>query len=286
VQLEMVGNGHNDAVMVFVLVAALVLLTKKHAILGAAGIGASVLIKFLTLGAVPLFLLAEVLAPARSRRVRVMRVAASAVIMIGLAVVAYAPFWTGLATIERAQAVDADYLSSIAALVILLVPDSINWLGIAKLAILAAVFLWQANSLRLGRANLAQATFEVLFVTILVASHFAGWYLALLVAVAVLAGDRWIQARMVLFTFTTTLTTPLWAYLWYWNQDWMSMTTMHLIVVPLIFLPPLLVAVLAMWRPRHGVPRLDNQPASYLDTLYVEIRNAYVSARSAVGSST
>ena len=286
VQLEMVGNGHNDAVMAFVLVAGLVLLTKKRPILAAAGVGVSVLIKFLTLGVVPLFLLAEILAPARSHRLRVARVAASTAVMIALAVVAYAPFWTGLATIERAQAVDSDYLSSIAALVILLVPDSINWLGIAKIAILAAVFLWQANSLRLGRANLAQAMFEVLFVTILIASHFAGWYLALLVAVAVLSGDRWIQARMVLFTFTTTLTTPLWAYLWYWNQDWMSMLTMHLIVVPLTFLPPLLVAVLAMARPRDGVPHRDRQPASYLDSLYVEIRNAYVSARSAAGSST
>src|SRR5579883_164696 len=105
VQLEMVGHGHNDAVMSFFLVAALVMVARNQTILGALGVGVSVLIKFLTLGTIPLFLVAEILTSTRSAGARWARVAMSAAVIVALAIVAYAPFWTGLATIERAQAV-------------------------------------------------------------------------------------------------------------------------------------------------------------------------------------
>lgn len=286
VQIEMVGNGHNDAVMTFFLIAALVCVMRNRPVLGALGIGASVLIKFLTLGAIPMFLLAKALDTQRAMRTRLTRVTGYAAIVVALGIAAYAPFWTGPATLQRAQAVDGNYLSSIPALIILIVPDSIKWLTYPRFALLALVGLWQANSLRLGRINLAQAMYEIFFVTILIAAHFAGWYLALLVAVSVLSRDRWTQARTAVFTFTTTLTTPLWAYLWWWVQDWMSMTTIHLIVVPLIFAAPLGIAFLGMGR-RGGQPPLRaSDRSSYLDTLYVELRNAYLTARSAVGSSS
>jgi len=286
VQLEMVGNGHNDAVMTFFLIAALALLTKNRPVLSALGVGASVLVKFLTLGAIPLFLLARILDSPRSHRGRLVTVVASAAALVALAVVAYAPFWAGPTTLQRALAADSDYLSSIPALIVLVIPGSINWLAFPRLALVGIVCLWQANSLRLGRANLAQAMYEVFFVTILVGAHFAGWYLALLVAVSALTRDRWVQLRTVVFTFTATLATPLWAYLWYWNQDWMSMTTIHLIVVPLTFLPPLLIALLAMDWPSRGLWRHRGSQSSYLDALYFELHDAYVTARSAVGSST
>lgn len=259
VQIELVGNGHNDAVMALCLVAALVLTTKGRLVSGTLAAGASVLVKYLTLGAVPLVLLAEILDTAPSRRARLARVGASAVLLALLAVAAYAPFWSGLATLERARATAEDYLASIPALAVLLIPDSLGWLVLPRLLIPAIVGLWQANNLRLGRANLAQATFEVLFVTVLVSSHFAGWYLGLLVAVAALSGDRWRQARVIAFTFTTTLTTPLWAYVWYWDQGWLSMTAIHLIVVPLTFLPALLIALAALVWPRRG-PAPDQRP--------------------------
>lgn len=286
VQLELVGNGHNDAVLTLFVIAALVCLAKKQPTLGAIGIGASVLIKFLTLGAIPLLLLAKALDTTQWPRIRFARVVGYAVVIAALGVAAYAPFWTGPATLQRAQAVDGNYLSSISALIVLIVPNSIGWLTYLRFAILATVGLWQVNSLRLGRVNLAQAMYEIFFVSILVAAHFAGWYLALLVAVSVLTRDRWIQARTVVFTFTTTLVTPLWAYLWWWVQDWMSMTTIHWIVVPLTFVPPLTIALLAIWHRASRSRLRQGDRASYFDALYAELRNAYLSARSVVGSSS
>lgn len=280
VLLEMVGNGHNDAVMTVFLIAALVLLGKNRPVLGAISVGASVLIKFLTLGAVPLFFLAKLLDRAVSRRSRVFRLIAGSLALLGLVVVAYAPFWVGPVTLQRAQAVDTDYLSSIPALIVLLVPDALGWLSYPRLALLALVGLWQANALRLGRTSLARATFEVTFVTILIAPHFAGWYLAPLVAVAALTRDRWIQARVVAFTVAATLTTPIWAYLWWWNQDWMSLTTVHLIVVPLTFLPAVLIALLGWWA---GTVRWPPAPSRvHLGTPGREIRAISLSARTAV----
>ena len=285
VQIELVGNGHNDGVVTFFLVAGLILLARNRTVSGALGIGASVLVKYLTLGAIPLLFLATALQSRHSPRIGWIRFAASAAALLALVVGSYAPFWAGPPILQRIQAVDSNYLSSLPALIILLVPDTVHWLVYPRLLLLAAVGLWQANALRTGRASLARATFEVLFATVIVATHFAGWYLALLVAVAVLTGDRWVQIRMVAFTFATTLTTPLWAYVWWWSQDWMSMTTIHLLVVPLTFVPPLGVALLASQWPRNVARQHAGKRRSYLDSLYFEIRNAYITARSAVGSS-
>ena len=286
VQLELVGNGHNDAVLTLLVIAALVFMGTRKPVLSTMSIGASVLVKFLTLGAIPLFLMARAMEPSRSRPIRFAHAAISAAILISLAIAAYAPFWSGTVTLQRAQAVDTDYLASIPALIILLIPSSINWLTYPRLAVLGIVCLWQANSLRLGQANLAQAMSEVFFATVLVAAHFAGWYLPLLVATVVLSGNRWLRARVVVFTFTTTLTTPLWAYLYWWNQNWMSLTAIHLIVVPLTFVPPLIAALLAMLRPTQPARQSKSDLSTYLDAIYTEIRNAYLTARSVVGSSS
>lgn len=284
VQLEMVGNGHNDALLTFCLVAGLVLVRKNRPVLGALGVGVSTLIKVVTLGAIPALLLAIVLDAARPWRIRLARAAVSVVALIALASVAYAPFWVGPATLQRVQAVSGNFVASIPALAILLIPGAMQWLFYASLAFVGLVGLWQANALRRDPANLPRAVYEIIFATILVASHFAGWYLAVLVAVAALTADRWVQARTVVFTFGATLTTPLWAYYWFWNQSWLSMTTIHLIVVPLTFAPPLLIALFAMRRPGAGTR--ESAGSRYLGAVYFELRNAYLNVRSVVGSSS
>src|SRR5258708_3091567 len=58
VQIEMVGNGHNDAVLTLLLVAGLLLFQKSRPALGMLGIGGAVLIKILPIGVIPLCLLA------------------------------------------------------------------------------------------------------------------------------------------------------------------------------------------------------------------------------------
>jgi hypothetical protein len=89
-------------------------------------------------------------------------------------------------------------------------------------------------------------------VTILLANHFAGWYVPLLVALAVLAGDAVRQTRAAVLTFTTTLATPLWAYVWPANQPYLDLLTFHAILVPLTFLPPILVSIKWPWAWAEG----------------------------------
>ncbi|HLG50142.1 MAG TPA: glycosyltransferase 87 family protein [Chloroflexota bacterium] len=287
VQIEMVGNGHNDAILTFFLVFALVLLKRRHTIPAALAMGASVLIKYITVGVVPFFLLAQARTEAdRPLRRRIRDLIASLAVMIGLAAGTYAPFWSGTATIERALAVDANFLSSIPALLILLLPGAASWLTAARLCLLGMVCLWGARALHEGKIDPARAALEVLFVTILAASHFAGWYLAPLVALAALGHDWWVRVRIALFTFTTTLATPIWAYLWWWNQATMSLTTIHLIVVPLTFLPALAMMILASQRSHSGTARSDARRRTRLAALSAGVRNAYLTARSAVGSSS
>ena len=144
---------------------------------------------------------------------------------------------------QRVLAVDQDYVGSIPALALSLFPTSYHWLVYVRLATAALVGLWQARSVFLGRERLAKAALEVVFTTILLATHFAGWYLALPLALSAMGNDRRTQWRMAIFTFTASLTTPMWAYLWWWTQDVVNETTFHLIVVPLTFVPPLVIAM-------------------------------------------
>jgi hypothetical protein len=209
--------------------------------LGALGIGAAVLIKLLPIAVVPLYLVATALDRRRSARQRLLQTVTCAAILVGLAVVAYAPFWMGPTTLRRVLDVDVNYAGSIPAFILVLLPTSYHWLVYPRLAVAATVGLWQARSLWLGVASLPMAAYEVLFATILLATHFAGWYLPILVALAILSEDRLRQERIVIFTLTATLTTPAWAYVLTWTRDWVSNGQFHLILVPLTFIPPLVL---------------------------------------------
>jgi hypothetical protein len=263
VQLELVGNGHNDAVMVLGLVAALWHLA-RHRSVGAAALASAVLVasglvKYLSLAALPFVLLALT----RARRPG-SAVAAAALAAIATALLAFIPYWAGGAPFQRLLAVDSDYLASVSALVVLLAPGVSVWLLYPRLVLLGLVGLWQAGALLLRRASLAAALFEVFFVALLVATRFAGWYLPILLALAARSADGWQQARAVAFTVTASATTVLWAFVWPANQSWLTLTGFHLVIVPLTFLPPLLVAVVG-WdraRLRQSVADSDRPPGS------------------------
>jgi hypothetical protein len=246
VQIELVGNGHNDAVMVLGLVVTLGLLAARRPALGAIALASSALVKYLTAEAVPFILFALLAEPTASLRQRLSRMAASLFALVGTATIFFAPYWLGPITLDRVRVVDTNYLSSFSALAILLQPSLIDWLALPRLAILIAVGLWQVEGLWRGKLALPRALFEVSFATILVANHFAGWYLPLLVTLAILADDSRQVTRSIVFTFTATLATPLWAYVWPANQATFSLLTFHLMLVPLTFLPPLVVGLLRL----------------------------------------
>ena len=256
VQLELVGNGHNDAVLTLLLIAGLIAMKKDRPVLGAIGFTLSLLVKSLAVGVLPLLFIQMLRMPGRTIRNRLLITIVSALTVVGMAVLAYAPFWAGSTTLDRIQAVDSNYLGSLSALAILLIPNSIHWLIYPRVAILGVVGISLVFLVWTRRTPLERAVFEIIFVTILMATHFAGWYLPVLVAVAALAGDGWSQARMIAFTFAATLTTPIWEYAWSWSQGRLSMEEFHLIVVPLVFVPTLGVTLLALW---HMVKQRQNQ---------------------------
>jgi hypothetical protein len=206
------------------------------------GIGGALLIKILPIGVIPLCLLAAFLESAGSAWQRLTRLLISAAVLVGVVVLAYAPFWVGPETIHRVRQSDGDYLASIPALIVAYFPDGVDWLVFPRVVLAAAIALWLIYSLIAGRLTLETAAFEALFATILLSTHFSGWYLALLVATSVLTLDRWRERRAIVFTLTAMLTTPIWSYGWLWLQAWDITPQFLSFVVPFTFVPPLLLA--------------------------------------------
>jgi hypothetical protein len=254
VLIELVGNGHNDSVMTALLVLAMLLLARRHFASGMAALSASIFVKYLTITAVPFYLLDEIADRARPLEARLAAIGRSCIVLAVATAVAFAPFWAGLDTLARVRQVDNNYLASIPALAILLDGAALPWMMIAQIVVVGGVALWQAVSLWRGRATPERAIFEVSFAVILVATHFAGWYLPLLVAVAVFVGDRWLLARAVVFSFTAALTIPIWAFAYPWTQPALGLLAFHEIVVPLTFVPPLAVILIRILRSDRAAP--------------------------------
>lgn len=278
VQLELVGNGHNDSIMIALFVLSLLLVGRRGA-RGAFALAASVFVKYLTVIALPFYLLAELRGPDagdwRGWRRRLPAVLASVGVFAITAVLAYAPFWAGPVTLARVRTVDQNYLASMSALALLYLPNASAWLLTGRVAVVAMIAAWQLRSFALGRADVPRAVFEVYFGVLLIATHFAGWYLPLLVALGVLSADRWLISRAVVFSLSAILTVPLWQYLWPQVQNSAGLGPFHLLIVPLTFLPPLIIAALGAARSserpertgsRREVSRLDRSAAEPIPT--------------------
>lgn len=272
VLIEMVGNGHNDAVMIFLLVGFLALWRRRRPRLAVLFLVGSILTKYLTLGALPLYFLTELVAGwrgdgrcltsspeaappprpnAHKERVRdarsfvslALRLAIPATIALIAAAILYAPYWRGPESLARVLEVDDNYLASISALTVLVIPGSVDWLIYPRGLLLGLVALWQVIGILRGRTNLTRATFELIFAMIVIAPHFAGWYLGVLIALGVAADDWWLLARAQVFAIGAMLTIPLWAYLWPWKGDALGLATFHAILIPITFGGPLLLSV-------------------------------------------
>ncbi|HTK04487.1 MAG TPA: hypothetical protein VL500_02795 [Candidatus Eisenbacteria bacterium] len=116
--LEFAGNGHNDSAMIFFLLLALVFAERrKHALSGLA-LAASFLMKHVTVLAVPFFAAQAMAAEGGPLRQRLRVLGRFVMPMAAATVVAYAPYWIGVATFhglsQQATHVGMDIASPLA----------------------------------------------------------------------------------------------------------------------------------------------------------------------------
>lgn len=113
---ETAANGHNDIVMLVLATAGLLALVESRMAIGIVLLTASALVKYATLPLLPLALIYVA-----SRRLpagrKAFELGMGAAVSILLAVVLYAPFWEGTATLDRTLIENSFHLQSFGALV-------------------------------------------------------------------------------------------------------------------------------------------------------------------------
>ena len=280
---ETAGNGHNDMVMIAWMLVALYLLARggRWALFAPAALMGAALVKF-----VPGLLLLPLLAvlwyeagplPDSLRR-RLTRVSVGAGLAALTAVVAYAPFWHGTATIG-ALARGSLFTASIPKVVVdflaeqLVLRDpaldlaaamaqaegwvrsvaaglTVGWMLVQTLRI-----IW-AGQARPDRTTLLtvgyRAMYEVLFVTLLFATlWFQPWYLQWLIAITPLTFSTAAIGRTLLFTLGGIGNYFVWDFIWLWNRS--SVRSIQITSAAIITVPTLLYTLYLWLRPRAAM---------------------------------
>jgi alpha-1,6-mannosyltransferase len=261
------GNGHNDAVMVLFVVAGLYCLTRGWTAAAVVALAASVLVKFASALLLPLIAVWWLRSKQRPRLPALVAGCGAAAL---LAVVAFAPFWEGAATLATTLGEGRYYTVSVPAAVRgalqrVFGPELGETLtGAATRIAFLAVLLLVLVRLRGDRVSrLAEAGFVTYFAWLtLAASYFAPWYVLWLLPFAALLPFR----RDVLWpalTLTLTAMAVLVAAVWFRERfapdpraDWYGM---HLAAALAVFPLPVLVW---LWAVRHPVPAVARRPAA------------------------
>ncbi|HQX62223.1 MAG TPA: polyprenol phosphomannose-dependent alpha 1,6 mannosyltransferase MptB [Thermomicrobiales bacterium] len=250
---EAIGNGHNDAVVALLLVAAMAAWLRGRHLWVIPALVAAVLLKYVAVILLPLALVAVVTEARKNGTLRRV-LAGSTIVSVGIVVVALAPFYDLAAIRESVQSQGAFFATSPASV-------AIHWLqsrvaeqtvfravqAIGLAAVGATMLVWLRRIIALP-ARLPLAAFEVIFVFLLLATtNFRGWYLIWLVALAAMAASNWAVARSVAWSAGAMAAYPLLIWIWGWRGY--TFTRVELIVVALMFLPPLTVsaAQVATW---------------------------------------
>jgi hypothetical protein len=267
--LELAGNGHNDGLMVFFLLLAITLAVCGRRWLVIPALTLSIFTKFTPLLALPFFLLylARLAGEgsARPRLAQVASVAGNVALLGGLGLALMAPIWPGWEQWAVRDLGQAAGRSPFALLVLVLV----TWLPVNTAfdvatylmdGLFLAMYAWLAWRALAGppRAQpllggaqppLGALTDMVLVPTfgaffwylVLANQQFHAWYLLWPLAVAVLLGPTPALTRMVTFGCTALLAITIYETMRYWWGGVFTTLVTHLIAVPFVFGPPLLV---------------------------------------------
>lgn len=256
-QFELVGNGHNDVLMVlFVLLAVWALLAEKR-LLVLPLLALAVLTKLLAVALGPIFLYG-LLRGSRPLRAKLLVVLGGGAIAVALAVATYAPFWGGFDTLyflSRGNWFTASLPTMLRELLRQWYPyeeagrlsATLVGLGFAAFTVVRLWLLWrEERRMPTGSADergwlpWLRAAHDLTFVYLAFATlWWQPWYLVWLVALAALLPSRLVHERALLFCYGATLNYLVFKYIWPVFQP-MTYTTIMGISVLAIFGLPLL----------------------------------------------
>lgn len=253
-QFELVGNGHNDVVMVLFVLLALWALISELRLLVLPLLALAVLTKLLAAALGPVFLYG-LLRGHLPLREKLIAIVGGSAISLGLAVVLYAPFWGGLDTfyfLSRGNWFTASIPTMLRELLRQWYPfeqagrlaATLVGMGIVAFTFFRLWLLWREER-RDGVAESSwlpwlRAAYDVTFAYLVFATlWWQPWYLVWLVALAALVPSRLVHERTLLFCYGGVLNYLVFKYIWPIYQP-MTYTTIMGISVILIFGLPLL----------------------------------------------
>jgi hypothetical protein len=274
-QFELVGNGHNDVLMVlFVLLAIWALLAERR-LLVLPLLALAVLTKLLVVALGPIFLYA-LLRGRRPLRDKLVDIGIGGVISLALAVATYAPFWGGLDTfyfLSRGNWFTASLPTMLRELVRQWFPPdpagfdaagrlSATIVGVAFAAytVLRLVLLWREERREATPDTDWQpwlrASHDLTFVYLAFATlWWQPWYLVWLVALAALLPSRTLHERALLFCYGATFNYVVFKYIWPVFQPMTYTTIMGISVLMIFGLPLLHLAwTVSLPGPRQSAP--------------------------------
>lgn len=234
-------DGHNDAFMLFWLMASLYAAVQGRWLLALPLLTLGGLVKFVPFALVPLYLLA-----ARSHRQALL---GGVLLSLALVAVIYAPLWQGTDTFTGLRDQAGRWTSSPTALLAFVLPDA-SLRPIGALVFAAGYFL----ALRRQR-DLVEGSFLVLALYLVALSGWTkGWYFSWLLALGAVAGGGalWIAVAASIGAFVVNVFGG-WAWVmhwWMWEQRW-GRWMMEAWLTASLYLPPLLAGGLWLalrWR--------------------------------------
>ena len=259
--LELAGNGHNDAVMLFFVVLGLYLLIcgrEYSAVLALVLAALCKMIAVLVIPPVLIFLLVRRL----HWRARLDFLVKLGALTAGLVLVLYIPFWPPWKSIAGVlgestgrfgfsiptllllvlQALIDPHLGSLSPrgvrTALFVINDLPRWIaqglfGVLYLRLL--VHVWRE------RARPVVTMFRSLFTYLMLAPSFRVWYPTWLVPLAALEPDEGRAERAAAFCATVALSVVIYGYVWGWWRARLDYLAIHAIAVPLVFIPPLII---------------------------------------------
>lgn len=251
VLLQGIGNGHNDLVMLTWIVLGLALWERRWWPGTVVALALATLTKASALLMVPLFL-AALLGTGQGWRRRALALGGAGVLGLGLALLAYLPFWPPWQSVAGVlDEMRHRYTYTIAALLRMALSQLMGGYSDAAYetprltgqVIFACFYLWLLAQVWRRRLGLASAGFLAYFAYLLLGASFRIWYPTWLVPLAALRLTPATRGRSFLFCLTAELSIVMFYIAWRWYMPGASWLQIHLLTIPWQYGLPLIGAI-------------------------------------------